>query len=165
VAVLTTGADRDASPALVALERRPSQILVAIDSVGGPSGALGEAIRLALAGHARLTVVAVVAPPPLWWVGAAAYVVPWRPEDLRRAAVRQAEIALAGARAAVPPTISLTTRILFGRAARALLGEAAAVGYDLVVVGVPGDRGTRAWARTAGALARRCPVSVLVVRP
>jgi nucleotide-binding universal stress UspA family protein len=136
----------------VANQSLVNSILVVLD---GSANVLDEAVRIAREANARLTVASVVAPTPAW-AFAGRFAVPFTPDDLRRACEREAEAEIARARASVPDGVSLTTRILRGRASSALVDEALAGGYDLVVAG------SRA-GRRARLLRRRCPVPVLVV--
>jgi nucleotide-binding universal stress UspA family protein len=141
------------------------RILVAFDGSEEARRALDEAIRIARDEHARLTIVSVAAGAP-WCAFPGALVVPFTRDELRLAGVRDAERLLALARACVPDAVSVTTRVLSGRISTAIVAEASAGGYDLLVTG---SRPARLLATTgspalARALVRRCPVSVLVVR-
>jgi nucleotide-binding universal stress UspA family protein len=145
-----------------ALARR---ILVALDGSAPSRNALDQAVRIAHCDGARLTIASTVARTPRWTF-AGPFVVPFTPEALRRACEHEAETYIARAREHVPDAVSVTTRILRGRASSALIAEALAGGYDLVVAGSRPGRVLpllRRW-EVSNALVRRCPVSVLVVR-
>jgi nucleotide-binding universal stress UspA family protein len=73
--------------------------------------------------------------PLALWMGFGAMAVPVTRESLRRDLERAMRVHLAAARDEVPATVSVTTRMLHGRPARALARLIAAGGYDLVVTG------------------------------
>jgi nucleotide-binding universal stress UspA family protein len=110
-------------------------VLVAFDGSAGAWVALRRAIEVAVANHALLTIAAVVEEPLAIWMGFGAMTVPVTRESLRRDLEHEMRLHLAEARDEVPATVSVTTRMLHGRAARALAELVEAGGYDLVVTG------------------------------
>jgi nucleotide-binding universal stress UspA family protein len=111
------------------------RVLVAFDGSDGAWVALRRAIEVAVANHALLTIAAVVQEPLGLWMGFGAMTVPVTRESLRRDLEREMRLHLAEARDEVPATVSVTTRMLHGRPARALAALVEAEGYDLVVTG------------------------------
>jgi nucleotide-binding universal stress UspA family protein len=110
-------------------------VLVAFDGSDGAWIALRRAIDVAAANHALLTIAAVVQEPLGLWMGFGAMTVPVTREGLLRDLEREMRLHLAEARDEVPATVSVTTRMLHGRPARALAALVEAEGYDLVVTG------------------------------
>jgi nucleotide-binding universal stress UspA family protein len=147
----------DPGPAL-APAAGPLRILVVVDGSARSRDALREAVRIAGVERARLTIACVVARTP-WWTFLGPSVPPWTPDDLLRARLRDAETHLAQARRRVPGGIPITTRVLRGRPARALVREVRTTGHDLVVI-CP----ARSLRAGISALARDGEASVLVVR-
>ena len=111
------------------------RVLVAFDGSDGAWVALRRAIEVAVADHALLTIAAVVQEPLGLWMGFGPMTVPVTRESLRRDLEREMRLHLAEARDEVPATVSVTTRMLHGRPARALAALVEAEGYDLVVTG------------------------------
>ena len=145
--------------------RRVRRVLVAFSGSEGSWAALQEGIAVAASDRALLTIAAVVEEPPLW-VGMAPLAMPFNREGLRRDCERQVEQELAAARDEVPATVSVTTRLLYGRPGRALVRLAHEGDYDLVVAG---PRSACRWRRLFGrsvtqTLMSRARTSVLAVR-
>jgi nucleotide-binding universal stress UspA family protein len=111
------------------------RVLVAFDGSAGAWAALGFAIEVAVSNHALLTIAGVVEEPLALWMGFGAMTVPVTRESLRRDLEREMRRHLAEARDEVPATVSVTTRMLHGRPARALAALVEAGRYDLVVTG------------------------------
>jgi nucleotide-binding universal stress UspA family protein len=118
----------------------PRRILVAFDGSDDAWAALGRAIEIAVRERALLTIAAVVTEPSPW-IGMGLVSLPYSREVLRRDAQRAMEQALAAARDEVPATVSVTTRLLFGRPRRALGRLVARGDYDLVLA----RRRPRSW--------------------
>jgi nucleotide-binding universal stress UspA family protein len=165
VTVLLEAVDRIASP--VPADLPPvRRILVAFDGSAGAWAALERAIDIAVAQSALLTIAAVV-PEPRLYAGFGPMAIPYSPDTLRRDAEREMLRLLAMARDEVPANVSLTTRLLRGRPARALAELAATGDYDLVVTGPrPSSRLRRLLgAGVTHALLSRTRASVLAIRP
>jgi nucleotide-binding universal stress UspA family protein len=145
--------------------RRIRRVLVAFDGSPGSWAALEEGIVVAASEHALLTVAAVVEEPVVC-VGMAPLAVPFSRDALRRDCERQMEQQLAAARDEVPATVSVTTRLLHGRPARALVDLAHEGDYDLVVAGPrPASRLRRLFGRSVThSLLSRARTSVLAVK-
>jgi nucleotide-binding universal stress UspA family protein len=111
------------------------RVLVAFDGSAGAWVALRRAIDVAVANHALLTIAAVVQEPLALWMGFGGMTVPVTRESLRRDLEREMRLRLAEARDEVPATVSVTTRMLFGRPARVLAALVEEGRYDLVVTG------------------------------
>jgi nucleotide-binding universal stress UspA family protein len=141
------------------------RVLVAFDGTEGAWAALERGIELAVDSRAQLTIAAVVEEPRFIWHGPG-IAVPYTRETMRRDIEHEMRRHLAEARDEVPVTVSVTTRLLHGRAARVLAELAEAGRYDLVVVGPrPACRMGRLLHRsvTRGLLSR-AGTSVLAVR-
>jgi len=134
-------------------------ILVAIDGSPSSEAALEEAIEVARADGARLTILTVAAPPRFVYAGPIC--VPYPSErDLERAAWQVVD----HAQDAVPPDIPVSGLVRAGHPAREIVARAERGGHDLVVVGSRGlGRGS---AVVLGSVSRavraRSPVPVLV---
>jgi nucleotide-binding universal stress UspA family protein len=140
------------------------RVLVAFDGSLGAWAALGRAIDLAVANRALLT-IAAVAEEPLW-MGFGAMCLPYTRETIRQQAESAMRRHLAEARDEVPATVSVTTRLLHGRPARALAALAEEGGYDLVVTGPRpvGRLGRLLHRSVTHGLLSRTHTSVLAVR-
>jgi len=145
--------------------RRIRRVLVAFDGSDGSWAALEEGIAVAASDNALLTIAAVVEEPPVW-VGMAPVAIPFNRECLRRDCEREMEQQLAAARDEVPATVSVTTRLLHGRPARALVRLAHEGDYDLVVAGPrPACRWRRLFGRSVThSLLSRARTSVFAVK-
>jgi nucleotide-binding universal stress UspA family protein len=135
-------------------------ILVAVDGSRFAGWALDEAIELARSQGARLTLIAVAAPPR--WRVVGPYLVPFpTEEDL----VREAEQLVERAEARVPEGVPVSTVVRRGPAAKAILERVEAGEHDLVVMGSRGHG--IACSLLLGSVSRdvqaRSPVPVLVV--
>jgi nucleotide-binding universal stress UspA family protein len=165
VTVLLEAVDRIAPP--VPADAPPvRRILVAFDGSPGAWAALERAIEIAVGQSALLTIAAVV-PEPHLYAGFGPLALPYTPETLRRDAEREMLRVLAEARDEVPANVSVTTRLLRGRPARALAALAGDGDYDLVVTGPrPSSRLRRLLgAGVTHALLSRTRASVLAIRP
>jgi nucleotide-binding universal stress UspA family protein len=141
------------------------RVLLAFDGSPGAWAALEQAIAIAERQHALLTIAAVV-PEPTVWIGFGPVSLPCTREMLQRDLERDMEQKLAAARDEVPATISVTTRLLHGRAARRLAELAGSGDYDLIVAG---PRRSGLLRRLLGgsvthSLLTRCETSVLAVK-
>ena len=154
------------SPVLTAAEPRAiHRVLLAFDGSPGSWAALQQAIGVAVSQNALLTIAGVVGEPTVW-LGFGPVMMPYTRESMVRELERDMQRKLAAARDEVPATVSVTTRLLHGRPARALSELAESGNYDLVVAGP----------RKAGVLRRhfggsvthslltRCRTSVLAVK-
>jgi nucleotide-binding universal stress UspA family protein len=164
VTVLLEAVDRYAPP--IPADAPPvRRILVAFDGSPGAWAALERAIDIAVAQSALLTIAAVVCEPHVY-AGFGPLALPYSPDVLRRDAEREMLRLLASARDEVPANVSLTTRLLRGRPAKALAALAASGDYDLVVTGPrPSSRLRRLLgAGVTHALLSRTRTSVLAIR-
>jgi nucleotide-binding universal stress UspA family protein len=135
-------------------------ILVAVGPLAERSAALKRATTLALRDEARLTIVSAAgSPPALIWLS------PGLPENPFHSLERACERRLRSLARAMPPAISVTTRLHHGGVVSALLDELRYGSYDLVVVGSDQHRRWRWPSRLSRALLRRSPVSILIVAP
>jgi nucleotide-binding universal stress UspA family protein len=137
-------------------------ILVATDGSATAERALAEAIDLAQAYRARLTVIYVVPPTP-----ATTYRVPVNMEQLRGEMEAEGKQILARAVERIPDDVSVTTRLRHGHAGEEILSELDEGGHDLVVLGSRG-RG-RAKSNLLGSVGGHVhfgtPVAMLVIHP
>jgi nucleotide-binding universal stress UspA family protein len=153
-------------PAVAATEPRSiHRVLLAFDGSPGSWAALRQAIAVADAQHALLTIAGVVGEPVVW-LGFSPIVMPYTREHLVRELELDMQRKLAAARDEVPATVSVTTRLLHGRPARALAELAESGNYDLVVAG---PRRAGFLRRLLGgsvthSLLTRCATSVLAVK-
>jgi nucleotide-binding universal stress UspA family protein len=111
------------------------RVLVAFNGSPGSWAALDRAIEIAADNRALLTIAAVVQEPRFLWQGPGPMSVAYSRETIRRDLEGELLRHLANARDEVPATLSVTTQLLHGRAARALAAFAEAGCYDLVVTG------------------------------
>jgi nucleotide-binding universal stress UspA family protein len=134
-------------------------ILVAVDGSAGAQRALSYAAALARVGHGRLTLLAVM-PPPVWMRMAVpppgydprAEEAGW--EHVLRAAVKQ-----------VPADVPVTTQLVRGAPAEAIVKWAAEGCHDLVVLGCEGRGPLHGLiGGVSRKVLRRSTVPVLVVR-
>jgi len=109
------------------------RVLVAFDGSDEAWASLREAIAVADAHRALLTIVGVVEEPLGLWMGLGAMSVPYTRERLRHDLEREMRVHLAEARDEVPASVSVTTLIVRGRPARVAARLAEAGGYDVVV--------------------------------
>jgi nucleotide-binding universal stress UspA family protein len=107
-------------------------VLVAIDDSSTARRALGHAIDLCDALHARLTILTVAPEVPAFARGAAAGV---DVVALEEAAEAEADRRLRAALELVPESVSVTTILRQGHAAKAILAVAAEHRHDLIVMG------------------------------
>jgi nucleotide-binding universal stress UspA family protein len=139
------------------------RILVACDGSSHARGALADAIELAQAHHARLTLIAV-APVPALWLGGAGEL----PIDLGGAESLEQEYRsiLDRAAATVPADLPVTTLLKVGPAAAAILAAAGEYQQDLIVMGSRGRGELRSllMGSVSHAVLRSSPVPVLVSR-
>ena len=154
------------SPVLEATEpRQIHRVLLAFDGSPGAWAALEQAIAVAVSQNALLTIAGVVGEPSVL-IGFGPAVMPYTRETLIRDLERDMQQKLAAARDEVPASVSVTTRLLRGRPARALAALADAGDYDLVVAG---PRKVGFLRRALGgsvthSLLTHCRASVLAVR-
>jgi nucleotide-binding universal stress UspA family protein len=136
-------------------------ILVAVDGSPAATAALMQAIDLARAEGARLTLISVAA-PLRWQVAAAPYVPLPREDELER----DARETLDRAESLVPEGVPVSTALRRGRVAEEILKRVEAGEHDLVVIG---SRGLgRAGSFLLGSVSRAVlagsPVPVLIAR-
>lgn len=108
-------------------------LLVAIDGSPTAQRALGHAIDLAEALRARLTIVTVAPEVPGFARGAAVDVA-----ALEQAAESEADKRLRAALELVPDSVSVTTILRHGSAAKQILAVSKEAQYDLLVMGSRG---------------------------
>lgn len=139
------------------------RILVAFDGSEHAHAALAEAIEMAQANRARLTVMTVV-PDDNLWLGAAVEV----PLNLGGLESTKREYAATLDRGvqAVPADVPVTKRLTRGAVAMAILAEVGHHHYDLIVMGSRGRGGLRSMllGSVSHAVLHSSPVPVLVVR-
>lgn len=136
-------------------------ILVALDGSRSAARVLDEAIAVARADGARLTLIAVAAPPR--WRFTSPYLPPYPTDaDCEREAIRIVE----EAEALVPDGIPVSTFVRRGCVSKAILDRVTAAEHDLVVMGSHGRGPVRALllGSVSRAVAAHCPVPVLIVR-
>jgi len=136
-------------------------ILVAVDGSQAAGAALTQAIDLARAEGARLTLICVASPLP-WQIAAAPYVPLPGEEELER----EARETLERAEGLVPEGIPVSTALRRGRIADEILKRVETGEHDLVVMG---SRGLgRAGSILLGSVSRAVlagsPVPVLIAR-
>jgi nucleotide-binding universal stress UspA family protein len=165
--MLTQDVEQIAIPTLDS-ERQLRRVLVAFDGSAGAWAALDRGIALALSAHAKLTIAGVVgSPAPIACGMVGVLVPPYTPEEMQRELDVEMEQKLAAARDEIPATVSVTTVLLHGRAARALAHLAEEGGYDLIVTGPRkiGRFGRLLHRSVTHGLLSSGSVSVLAVRP
>jgi nucleotide-binding universal stress UspA family protein len=137
-------------------------ILVAVDGSPAATKALEEAIDIARADGARLTLISV-ASRPRWPVSMGPYAMPlWTDADLER----QAEEILDRAFELVPEDIPVSTFLGHGPVAAAILNRIEAACHDLVVMGSRGlgPAGRLVLGSVSRAVFDGSPVPVLIAR-
>jgi nucleotide-binding universal stress UspA family protein len=140
-------------------------ILVAIDGSDHARHALVEAIDLARAGNAALTVMTVVPPTNPWALGGG-YYVPVDLDELHRQAERNYERTLGAAIAAwVPADMPVTGIVKHGAVAATIVEQAITGHHDLVIVGSRGRGELRSLllGSVSHHVVQTSPVAVLVV--
>jgi nucleotide-binding universal stress UspA family protein len=131
-------------------------VLVVVDSSPASRRAVEEAVRIARADRARLTMLLPVAAPPMWVSYA-----PVAPAQLIADVQRECATLLRELAGIVSADVPLTTVMPAGRTADAVLRELGRRPHDLVVIA---DKPRRWLRRGAPArLARRCRVPLLIV--
>ena len=136
-------------------------ILVALDGSSSAARVLDEAIAVARRDGARLTLIAVGAPPRFRFTSP--YLIPYPTEaDCEREACRIVEEAAA----LVPDDVPVCTVVRRGCVSKAILERVVAGEHDLVVMGSHGRGPVRALllGSVSRAVAAHCPVPVLIVR-
>ncbi len=112
---------------------RYRHVLVAFDASPEAELALAHAVAMAQVYRAKVTIVAVVPPPPLL-----AWQAPGGTRGLHEAEQQELDKALRAAADGVPDDLSVTTRLLDGDPARELLGAARDGEFDVIVMGSRG---------------------------
>jgi nucleotide-binding universal stress UspA family protein len=137
-------------------------LLVAVDASPGARRALEEAVDLAVATDARLTIITVVPDVSVWL-----YRVPVDPAQLAEQAEGHMGAVLREAEAFVPHEVPVTTILARGRAGPRIVERAIEGGHDLVVVGSRGFGETLSviLGSVSHHVLHHCPVPVLIVRP
>lgn len=140
------------------------RILVAIDSSAHARQALAEAIDLARATNAALTVMTVV-PSTNPWVLGGGYYVPVNVGDLNRQAERNYKRTLDAAIARVPDDLPVTAILKRGAVGPAIVDQACAGEHDLIVTGSRGRGELRSLllGSVSHHVVQSSPVAVLVV--
>jgi nucleotide-binding universal stress UspA family protein len=141
-------------------------VLVAIDGSDHARHALVEAIDLARAGNATLTVMTVVPPTNPWALGGG-YYVPVDLNELHRQAERNYERTLGAAIAAwVPADMPVTGIVKRGPVAAMIVDQAVIGHHDLIVVGSRGRGELRSLllGSVSHHVLQTSPVAVLVVQ-
>ena len=112
---------------------RYRHVLVAFDGSPDAELALDHAIALAQSNRSRLALVSVIPPPPLL-----AWQAPGGVQGLHDAEQKELEAQLHAAADRVPDDLPLTTRLLDGDPARAILRAAREGHHDVIVLGSRG---------------------------
>lgn len=112
-------------------------LLVALDDSEHARRALSEAIDLAEATNAHLSIL-TVATEPADWALAAGFTVPINLDDLRAEAERSALALLDAAVDTVPSDLPITRHLRWGAPGRSIVHEAEIGGHDLIVMGSRG---------------------------
>ena len=136
-------------------------ILVALDDSAASAAALDQAIDLARAEGARLTLISVAAPPR--WRPAGPFVPPY-PTDAQLEL--EAREILDRAEERVPDDVPVATVSRSGLAAKEILKRAECACHDLIVMGSHGRTGVvhMMLGSVAEAVVRTAPCPVLTVR-
>lgn len=116
------------------------RLLVATDGSAHAQSALSEAIQLARAGHAALTIMTVVPSPNAWALGGG-FGTPVSLAQTNHEIERGHQNMLDVAVEAVPEDIPVTTLVRHGAAGPAIVEEATAGNYDQIVMGSRGRSG------------------------
>ena len=136
-------------------------ILVALDDSAASVEALDQAIDLARAEGARLTLISVAAPPR--WRPAGPFVPPYptdaQLEDEARAILDRAEDR-------VPSDVPVASVLRTGLAAKEILKRADCAGHDLIVMGSRGlgPAASLVLGSVSRAVAAHSPIPVLIAR-
>lgn len=112
---------------------RYRHVLVAFDASPEAELALAHAVAMAQVYHAKVTIVAVVPPPPLL-----AWQAPGGMRGMHEAEQEELDKALRKAADGVPDDLSVTTQLLDGDPARELLRIARDGDFDVIVMGSRG---------------------------
>ena len=113
-------------------------ILVAVDGSAPAANALEQAIDLAQAGRARLTVMTSVPDPSTWLIAGSAYSAGLDFQRLGEESNREYAGVLEQAIATVPQGLPVTKLLAHGRAGERILEQIGNGGHDLVVMGSRG---------------------------
>lgn len=137
-------------------------ILVAVDGSRAAAHALEEAIELARAEGARLTLISV-AEAPRWRFSGFPLAVPFPNEAML---LREAEEIVERAEAQVPDDVPVSTVVRRGSIVSEILKRVEAAGHDLVVVGSRGlgPAGSLLLGSISRGVLAKSPVPVLVAR-
>jgi nucleotide-binding universal stress UspA family protein len=141
------------------------KLLLAFDGSTHAHAALAEAIELAQATNAAITIITVVADPSKWVLGGS-YSFLVDVDQLRRQNERAHARLLDLARDSFPDELPVTRILKRGDAGPAIVAEAAAGDYDLIVMGSRGHGALRALllGSVSHYVLHESPISVLVVR-
>jgi lipoyl-dependent peroxiredoxin len=137
-------------------------VLVAVDGSDAAAKALEEAIDLARAEGARLTLISVAA-PPRWVFAGGPIVVPLPVDEVLE---RDAQAVVERAKALVPEDIPVSTVVRRGPAAEAILKRVETGEHDLVVMGSRGlgPAGALILGSVSRSVLSHSPVPVLIAR-
>ena len=142
------------------------RLLVAFDGSAHAESALDEAIDLARATQARITLIMVIPDHSAGWALGGAYWAPVSLESLGADADASYQRALAAAAYGIPTEIPVTKVIRRGAAASAILEEAGSGRHDLIVMGSRGRGELRSLllGSVSHHVSQTSPIPVLVVR-
>lgn len=138
--------------------------LVAIDSSTPAERALTEAIQLARANSAALTIMTVVPSPSAWGLGGG-FDVPVDIGQLNQQTEHGYRTMLAAAVESVPYDLPVTSVLKHGPAGPAIVEQASAGAHDLIVMGSRGRSGLRSLllGSVSHHVLQASPVPVLIV--
>jgi nucleotide-binding universal stress UspA family protein len=142
------------------------RLLVAFDGSAHAESALDEAIDLARATKARITLMMVIPDHSAGWALGGAYWAPVSLESLGADADVSHQRLLAAAAGGIPTDVPVTTLIRRGPAASAILEEAGTGGHDLIVMGSRGRGELRSLllGSVSHQVLQASPIPVLIVR-
>jgi nucleotide-binding universal stress UspA family protein len=140
------------------------RLLVAFDGSSHAQAALAEAIELAVANNAAITVMTVIPRPNAWMLGGSCEVAV-SSDQLRRQTERAYERMLDATRDTVPHEVPFTRILKSGVAAPTLVDEAHTGNHDLIVMGSRGRGELRSMllGSVSHHVLHESPISVLVV--
>ncbi len=140
-------------------------ILVAIDGSAHGVRALAEALDLAERNDARLTILTAVPDPSSWLLSGGSYGGAIDYGELEAETEREYKDLLEKAVSSVPQNVSVTSRLMHGRAGDRILEQLKSGGHDLVVMGSRGRGNVRSLVlgSVSHQVLNAAPAAVLIV--